>query len=181
MALSETDANEPVALGADGPGAQLLEGAAGQRRWPGDGRQCLRALPRHQGICASDHRRAGRITTIGSVSGILAGANVSANSMSKHAIEAFTDSLALEMAALGVRVSVIEPGDYNSDWPGTLSSAPACTRSWPIARNTRNPMKSRLRLRSRCSSPIRSAGTWSFRNSVRRKGRSGNRSLSWSS
>ena len=35
--------------------------------------------------------------------------------MSKHAIEAFTDSLAEQMAGLGVTVSVIEPGNYNSE------------------------------------------------------------------
>jgi NAD(P)-dependent dehydrogenase (short-subunit alcohol dehydrogenase family) len=57
----------------------------------------------------------GRITTIGSISGILAGANTSAYAMSKHAVEAFTDSIAQEMQPLGVHVSVVEPGNYNSN------------------------------------------------------------------
>ena len=57
----------------------------------------------------------GRITTIGSISGILAGRNSGAYSMSKHAIEAFADVLAAEMAPFGVRVSVVEPGNYNSE------------------------------------------------------------------
>ena len=39
----------------------------------------------------------GRITTIGSISGILANPRLSAYAMSKHAMEAFTDSLAEEM------------------------------------------------------------------------------------
>lgn len=56
----------------------------------------------------------GRIATTGSISGILAGANLSAYAMSKHAVEAFTDSLAAEMAPLGVNVSVIEPGSYQT-------------------------------------------------------------------
>ena len=56
----------------------------------------------------------GRITTIGSISGILAGPFGGQYSMSKHAIEAYTDSLAAEMAAVGVAVSVIEPGNYDS-------------------------------------------------------------------
>ncbi len=34
--------------------------------------------------------------------------------MSKHAIEAYTDSLAAEMEPLGVHLSVIEPGNYDS-------------------------------------------------------------------
>jgi short-subunit dehydrogenase len=35
--------------------------------------------------------------------------------MSKHAVEAFTDSLAAEMAPLGVHVSVVEPGFYKTE------------------------------------------------------------------
>ena len=56
----------------------------------------------------------GRITTIGSISGILSGAFLGPYSMSKHAVEAYTDALAAEMEPLGVRVSVVEPGSYQS-------------------------------------------------------------------
>jgi len=56
----------------------------------------------------------GRIVNIGSVSGILAGKNLAAYAMSKHAVEAFTDSLASEMEPLGVQVNVIEPGSYRT-------------------------------------------------------------------
>ena len=57
----------------------------------------------------------GRVTTIGSISGVLAGRDLAAYSMSKHAIEAFTDSYAAQMAPLGVIVNVVEPGNYKSD------------------------------------------------------------------
>jgi len=57
----------------------------------------------------------GRIINIGSISGILARPNLAAYSMSKHAIEALTDSLAEQLAASGVQVSVVEPGNYNSN------------------------------------------------------------------
>jgi NAD(P)-dependent dehydrogenase (short-subunit alcohol dehydrogenase family) len=56
----------------------------------------------------------GRITTIGSIAGIVADDTLTAYEMSKHAVESFTDSLAQEMAPLGVKVSVIEPGNYDS-------------------------------------------------------------------
>jgi len=56
----------------------------------------------------------GRIVTIGSVSGILSGRFFGAYSMSKHAVEAYTDALAAEMASLDVHVSVVEPGNYRS-------------------------------------------------------------------
>jgi len=57
----------------------------------------------------------GRISTIGSISGILTGNFSGPYSMSKHAIEAYTDGLAREMQKFGVHVSVIEPGNYDSD------------------------------------------------------------------
>ncbi len=57
----------------------------------------------------------GRIINIGSISGILGVTDLPAYCMSKHAVEALTDSLAGELAPLGVQVSVVEPGDYNSN------------------------------------------------------------------
>jgi len=56
----------------------------------------------------------GRITTIGSISGILSGRTGVSYSMSKHAVESYTDSLAAEMEEHGVAVSVVEPGSYQS-------------------------------------------------------------------
>ena len=56
----------------------------------------------------------GRIMTTGSISGILSSPTLGVYSMSKHAVEAFTDSLAGEMAEHSVSVSVIEPGNYKS-------------------------------------------------------------------
>lgn len=57
----------------------------------------------------------GRVVTISSISGILSGSFFGPYSMSKHAIEAFGDALNTEMAPLGVRSSLIEPGNYRSD------------------------------------------------------------------
>ncbi|MEM6936365.1 MAG: SDR family NAD(P)-dependent oxidoreductase [Pseudomonadota bacterium] len=56
----------------------------------------------------------GRVTTIGSISGILSSPFLGAYSMSKHAVESFTDTLAAEMNKFGVAVSVVEPGNYDS-------------------------------------------------------------------
>jgi NAD(P)-dependent dehydrogenase (short-subunit alcohol dehydrogenase family) len=56
----------------------------------------------------------GRIMSTGSISGILSSPTLGVYSMSKHAVEAYTDSLAAEMAEYGVSVSVIEPGNYKS-------------------------------------------------------------------
>ncbi|OLS22949.1 MAG: putative oxidoreductase [Candidatus Heimdallarchaeota archaeon LC_2] len=56
----------------------------------------------------------GRIITIGSISGILSSAFLGPYSMSKHAMEAYSDSLSLEMKKFDVKVSLIEPGNYDS-------------------------------------------------------------------
>lgn len=56
----------------------------------------------------------GRIVTTGSIAGIRSSAGMGVYSMSKHAVEAFTDSLARELAETGVHVAVIEPGGYRS-------------------------------------------------------------------
>jgi len=56
----------------------------------------------------------GRISTIGSISGTLSSATWGPYSMTKHAMEAFSDALADEMKRFDVKVSLIEPGTYQS-------------------------------------------------------------------
>jgi NAD(P)-dependent dehydrogenase (short-subunit alcohol dehydrogenase family) len=62
----------------------------------------------------------GRISTTGSISGILSGPLFGVYSMSKHAMEAFVDSLAAEMERFDVKVSIIEPGNFESKIGDTL-------------------------------------------------------------
>lgn len=57
----------------------------------------------------------GRIATTGSIAGIVSTPIFGSYSMSKHAIEAYTDALAQEMARFEVSVHVIEPGTYKSN------------------------------------------------------------------
>ena len=64
----------------------------------------------------------GRIVTTGSLSGFLSGPLSGPYSMSKHAVEAFTDALAGEMTRFGVKVSVIEPGNFKSEIGKTLQA-----------------------------------------------------------
>lgn len=58
----------------------------------------------------------GRIVNISSIAGILSGGLPAYGMyfMSKHAVEAYTDQLAFEMANFGVRVSAVEPGNFGS-------------------------------------------------------------------
>jgi NAD(P)-dependent dehydrogenase (short-subunit alcohol dehydrogenase family) len=57
----------------------------------------------------------GRIVNISSIHGIYSDSLSGHYSMSKHAVEAYTDSLAAEMDRFGVKVSVIEPGSFASN------------------------------------------------------------------
>lgn len=57
----------------------------------------------------------GRIVNIGSISGTLSPLLMGAYSISKHGIEAFSDTLAAEMEKFDVQVSIIEPGNYQSN------------------------------------------------------------------
>src|SRR5262249_42628505 len=57
----------------------------------------------------------GRVVNISSLNGIVASPMLGPYSMSKHAIEAYGDGLASELGRLGVRVSLIEPGNYGTE------------------------------------------------------------------
>jgi len=66
----------------------------------------------------------GRILNIGSIAGNIGIRFLGPYSMSKHAIEAYTDALAAELAPLGVRVSIIAPGDYASNiWANDIAKS----------------------------------------------------------
>ncbi|XP_061173524.1 D-beta-hydroxybutyrate dehydrogenase, mitochondrial-like [Saccostrea echinata] len=56
----------------------------------------------------------GRIVNISSVMGRYSSPGDSAYHISKHGIESMTDSLRMEMRALGVGVSIVEPGHYDA-------------------------------------------------------------------
>jgi len=57
----------------------------------------------------------GRVINMGSISGIGFSSNLMAYSMSKHALEAFSESLVLQLKDSGATASIIEPGNYNSE------------------------------------------------------------------
>ena len=73
----------------------------------------------------------GRIVNISSIAGVLSGGlpGYGMYFMSKHAVEAFTDQLAFEMAALNVKVIAIEPGNYRSQIGRTRCKRMLATKS----------------------------------------------------
>jgi NAD(P)-dependent dehydrogenase (short-subunit alcohol dehydrogenase family) len=63
-------------------------------------------------------RRAGHIITISSVSGVAAWAGTGVYCGSKHALEGVTQTLAQEVAELGIKVTNVEPGGMRTDYAG---------------------------------------------------------------
>jgi NAD(P)-dependent dehydrogenase (short-subunit alcohol dehydrogenase family) len=60
----------------------------------------------------------GRILQVSSIGGISAFPNIGIYNASKWALEAFSHSLAAEVADFGIKVTLIEPGAYSTDWGG---------------------------------------------------------------
>ena len=71
-------------------------------------------------------QRRGHIFNIGSIAGVLSGASSGFYSATKHAVEAFTEALADECAAFGIKVTVVEPGTFSTDFISrSLKQTPA--------------------------------------------------------
>lgn len=77
-------------------------------------------------------RARGRIVHIGSIAGRIATPFAGAYAASKHAVEALTDALRLELAPDGIHVSVIEPGQIKTPiWDKGLQEFSAVTSQIP--------------------------------------------------
>ena len=60
----------------------------------------------------------GHIIQVSSVGGVGAFSNESAYHASKWALEALSESLAAEVGPLGIKVTIVEPGRFGTDWAG---------------------------------------------------------------
>jgi len=63
-------------------------------------------------------RRSGGIVNISSVGGLRGSPAGGYYCATKHAVNGLTESLALEVEPLGIRVMVVEPGPFRTDWGG---------------------------------------------------------------
>ncbi|MEU2347806.1 SDR family oxidoreductase [Modestobacter sp. NPDC049651] len=60
----------------------------------------------------------GHVLQVSSIGGISAFPNIGIYNASKWALEAFSQALAQEVADFGIKVTLIEPGGYSTDWGG---------------------------------------------------------------
>jgi NAD(P)-dependent dehydrogenase (short-subunit alcohol dehydrogenase family) len=63
-------------------------------------------------------QRSGHIVQMSSVIGVLAGPGGTAYAGTKFALEGFSEALAAEVAHLGIRVTIVEPGSFRTDASG---------------------------------------------------------------
>jgi NAD(P)-dependent dehydrogenase (short-subunit alcohol dehydrogenase family) len=63
-------------------------------------------------------RRQGHIFNMSSLGGLIAFAATGYYHASKFAVEGLSESLAHEVAPLGIRVTIVEPGAFRTDWAG---------------------------------------------------------------
>ena len=98
--------------------------------------------------------------------------------MSKHAIEAFTDSLAAQLAPLGVQVNVVEPGNYDTDIGKNAAQQAGVDSRFADRSKYKKPDEVAAAVEP-CSRRTRSAATWLCRNSTKRKSRFASRLSSW--
>jgi NADP-dependent 3-hydroxy acid dehydrogenase YdfG len=63
-------------------------------------------------------QRSGHILNLSSIGGVVAGPGIGFYNATKFAVEGLSEALATELAPLGIRVTIIEPGPFRTDFLG---------------------------------------------------------------
>ena len=69
-------------------------------------------------------RRHGHVVNISSMGGLIGFPGIGYYNATKFAVEGLSEALAKECAALGIRVTVVEPGPFRTDWAGRSLKVP---------------------------------------------------------
>jgi NAD(P)-dependent dehydrogenase (short-subunit alcohol dehydrogenase family) len=72
----------------------------------------------HMVLPGMRQRRHGAIVNLSSIGGLVGFPGVGYYNASKFAVEGFSESLAKEVAPLGIKVLIVEPGPFRTDWAG---------------------------------------------------------------
>jgi NAD(P)-dependent dehydrogenase (short-subunit alcohol dehydrogenase family) len=91
-------------------------------------------------------QRSGHIIQVSSIAGLTGSVTISSYSASKHALEGWSESLRLEVNALGIKVVLVEPGSFQTDiWTrGAVMGKAAITQESP---NFQRSLKMRERVK----------------------------------
>jgi NAD(P)-dependent dehydrogenase (short-subunit alcohol dehydrogenase family) len=80
---------------------------------------------------------------VSSIGGISAFPTVGAYHASKWALEGFSQALAQEVADFGIKVTLIEPGGYSTDWAGPSARHSDENSAYSGVRDARNRSRAR--------------------------------------
>jgi NAD(P)-dependent dehydrogenase (short-subunit alcohol dehydrogenase family) len=72
----------------------------------------------HEVLPGMRRRRRGNIVNISSIGGLVGFPGVGYYNVTKFAVEGLSESLAKEVAPFGIKVLVVEPGPFRTDWAG---------------------------------------------------------------
>ena len=62
--------------------------------------------------------KSGHIIQFSSIAGIISAPGLGIYNASKHALEGMSEALSLEVASLGIKVTLVEPGPFRTKWAG---------------------------------------------------------------
>lgn len=76
----------------------------------------------------------GHVVQVSSIGGVGAFANLGAYHASKWALEALSESLAIEVEPLGIHVTLVEPGGFDTDWAGPSARTSTSSATYDFVR-----------------------------------------------
>jgi NAD(P)-dependent dehydrogenase (short-subunit alcohol dehydrogenase family) len=81
-------------------------------------------------------QRSGHIIQVSSVGGICSFPNTGAYHASKWALEGISESMAHEVAPLGIKVTIVEPTAFRTDWSGASARTAAAMPEYDYVRES---------------------------------------------
>lgn len=84
-------------------------------------------------------QKSGHIIQVSSIGGLVTFPGIGMYHASKWALEGFTDALSREVAQFGIKVTLIEPAGYETDWAGSSAKHATPIKEYDEIRNTPRP------------------------------------------
>lgn len=86
-------------------------------------------------------QKSGHILTVSSIGGVIAFPTGGTYTATKFAVEAMSEALAAEVAAFGIKVTIIEPGHFTTGFRAAVQSPPAIDAYNPVRQAVRASFK----------------------------------------
>ncbi|GAB7535221.1 SDR family NAD(P)-dependent oxidoreductase [Burkholderia sp. 3C] len=86
-------------------------------------------------------QRSGHLLTVSSIGGVIAFPTGGTYTATKFAVEAISEALAAEVAAFGIKVTILEPGHFTTGFRAAVQSPPAIDVYNPIRQAIRSSFK----------------------------------------